>query len=576
MKWEDQFDELILDRGYDYYQGGRVREVVLDGEEVKALVRGSDMYRVSLVYEEGDPSDMSCDCPYAAKGFTCQHMAAVLFQFESDEVGDEKTTMICASQDLSPMPLDVQGIGDLVDEADEAFLREFLKKSLLEDESWLVRFWTALKPSSEALSADFYRSRIQRQIDRHERLFGWRDWWDAQELIDEVQLIFMQGMDTLRKGGLFKDLFDLSSFLLHTLADFDQSSESHGELLAYCEYAWQLIDEEGDAEDGLYLLKGLIQLTEACSFPDLTETIDEFVYSRFDREPFLPLKVDLIEERIRRLEKGEVPETSYRGWILGPLYRKRMELMEKESASWRAISDFASSHRHYAPVRLSYAEACEGRGELDRAISLLEESLKLDEEEVRSYAVESYRVLARLYRAKGKTESYLATVWRLATRIEPENAEHYRALREGYGPQAWPEHRTRLLGQLRSPHARERILAEEGLLDELLDLAVAQEGLAMVDRQREELLAFKPDRVLEKYEREILQMSEQASSRNRYRELVAVLRQMKRMPGGTPVVEKIVRGWRHDYKRRHAMQEELDKLAVARARPERESCDQVE
>jgi len=100
-------------------------------------------------------------------------------------------------------------------------------------------------------------------------------------------------------------------------------------------------------------------------------------------------------------------------------------------------------------------------------------------------------------------------------------------------------------------------------LDDLLTLAVALEGLAMVDRHKAELLAFKSDRVLEKYEREVQRMAEQASKRNRYRELVALLRQMKRMPGGASVVEKIVTSWRRDYKRRHAMQEELDKLEVA-------------
>lgn len=49
----------------------------------------------------------------------------------------------------------------------------------------------------------------------------------------------------MKKGGLFKDLFDLSSLILYSLADFDQMSEGLGEVLANCEDAWRIIDEEG-------------------------------------------------------------------------------------------------------------------------------------------------------------------------------------------------------------------------------------------------------------------------------------------------------------------------------------------
>ncbi|NLB28509.1 MAG: hypothetical protein GX819_06145, partial [Clostridiaceae bacterium] len=51
-----------------------------------------------------------------------------------------------------------------------------------------------------------------------------------------------------------------------------------------------------------------------------------------------------------------------------------------------------------------------------------------------------------------------------------------------------------------------------------------------------------------------------ASGRSRYRDLVALLRQLKGMPGGAEQVDLIVGQWRQAYRRRYAMQQELDKL----------------
>jgi len=106
--------------------------------------------------------------------------------------------------------------------------------------------------------------------------------------------------------------------------------------------------------------------------------------------------------------------------------------MEKESVSWQAITGVAFSQWHFAPVRLYYAETCERRGDLVRALGLLEESLKLDDPGYRSYTADSYRTLARLYKVNGQKKQYLATLYALVTRIEPENFEHYQALRDTY------------------------------------------------------------------------------------------------------------------------------------------------
>lgn len=86
-------------------------------------------------------------------------------------------------------------------------------------------------------------------------------------------------------------------------------------------------------------------------------------------------------------------------------------------------------------------------------------------------------------------------------------------------------------------------------------------GRAAKDRKpRGKIQALYPQEVLASYERRAEAMAYKAYSRPAYRELVGFLRQIQRIEGGKALVDDLVGRWRYEYKRRYAMQEELDKL----------------
>lgn len=55
-------------------------------------------------------------------------------------------------------------------------------------------------------------------------------------------------------------------------------------------------------------------------------------------------------------------------------------------------------------------------------------------------------------------------------------------------------------------------------------------------------------------------MASFTSDRKRYQQLVALLRRMKKIKGGSKVVEEIVTEWRYKYRNRPAMMDELGRL----------------
>ncbi|MGN1012204.1 MAG: SWIM zinc finger domain-containing protein [Clostridia bacterium] len=81
----DYFDEIILRRGYDYYNENKVKKVTSSNDNYCAIVQGTKKYRVRLKIEDDRIENMSCTCPYYSDVTNCKHIAAVLYYLKSGE-----------------------------------------------------------------------------------------------------------------------------------------------------------------------------------------------------------------------------------------------------------------------------------------------------------------------------------------------------------------------------------------------------------------------------------------------------------------------------------------------------------
>lgn len=82
MNWSHLFSSTIRTRGRQYYRSGAVGAIQKSGNVYTATVRGSRSYRVSITIQNASVTRMSCSCPYAAGGYHCKHMAAVLCKLD--------------------------------------------------------------------------------------------------------------------------------------------------------------------------------------------------------------------------------------------------------------------------------------------------------------------------------------------------------------------------------------------------------------------------------------------------------------------------------------------------------------
>jgi hypothetical protein len=91
---KSRFDDSARDRGWDYYEGGRVTLRTLGAHQAQSTVQGTRLYNVDIritlsdpiIDEDGDEQvdrevHPSCDCPAATEA-PCKHMYATLLELE--------------------------------------------------------------------------------------------------------------------------------------------------------------------------------------------------------------------------------------------------------------------------------------------------------------------------------------------------------------------------------------------------------------------------------------------------------------------------------------------------------------
>ena len=77
MSWQNYFTDVILERGLNYYNDGRVKITTQSSSKVKAHVTGYQEYTVIINFKT---KECYCDCRYGGK---CKHIAATFYYLDN-------------------------------------------------------------------------------------------------------------------------------------------------------------------------------------------------------------------------------------------------------------------------------------------------------------------------------------------------------------------------------------------------------------------------------------------------------------------------------------------------------------
>jgi len=146
--------EQSFERGVNYHHQDRVQELEIDGDEIRATVRGSNYYDVAIDIVD-DAVQSHCSCPYDYAG-DCKHVVAVLLA-----VDDRDTKTVDDTDTEEDETVDIES---LVEETTPEDLRTFLLDLVSDDRDIRDRFVAFVGEDTGKTVYD-YKQEIDRLFD---------------------------------------------------------------------------------------------------------------------------------------------------------------------------------------------------------------------------------------------------------------------------------------------------------------------------------------------------------------------------------------------------------------------------
>lgn len=222
-------------RGKEYFEDGCVEKIWKQGQDYKAVVKGTHPYQVSLKFE-GEDLTYGCSCPFELGG-ACKHVVAAIFAFAADKKFADPPRR--KQTDKSN-----QVIERLLSKTADGELRIFLKKILVKQPDLVEDLKIFLQGQQQtSITISDYKTKFKTRLDRldlKELLEMWyregEDYYDDQyydfatESLEDVVDDFLSSGEKYDQNqnpgealkiyqAVFEALFEKLETIPHNLSD---------------------------------------------------------------------------------------------------------------------------------------------------------------------------------------------------------------------------------------------------------------------------------------------------------------------------------------------------------------------
>ena len=576
MNWQKLFASHILERGYDYYCDGAVENIEIGRDDIRADVVGTEDYEVEISLNDGKVTDMYCSCPYAAGGNNCKHMAAVLYEWTADIMDEDEpedtdnedmdNDADAESMDLFEPAVTVcdykkksAAVEKLVTSAERDIVQAFLVSVLAEDKKLLLRFRNMVNKCATKEDVEDYFEQIDEIADRYLGRDHFINYYQAYDFMLELEEIIDKDVRRMIDNGSHISAFHVMNHIFVLLGNVDMD-DSGGETSMLAEQIYQLWLElltKVNAQDKRKMFIWFTTHMDGSVIDYLEEYIEQIIMEEFKEPEYEQDKLSFMEEMIEKAEKKDSGWS--RDYAVGKWTVTYLKTLEEKNAPEDQLEEICKKYWNNSGVRRYYIDRYFEKKEYDRVLQVLDESIELYKA-YRGQVLEYIQKKKEIYRLQGNKSAYIEQLWKLVLEQSAGDLDIYKELKAQYSEKEWLIKREELFKKL-PPNAHiDRLYKEEKLYDRLLAYVLKSSGLYAVQSYENVLKKEYPKQILSKYQGEVNKMASCTGNRKHYADLVALLRRMKRIKGGSEIVETIVEEWKIKYRNRPAMMDELSKL----------------
>lgn len=576
MNWQKLFASHILERGYDYYCDGAVENIEIGRDDLRADVVGTEDYEVEISLNDGKVTDMYCSCPYAAGGNNCKHMAAVLYEWtadimDEDEPEDTDNEDMDDDEDAESMDLfepavtvcdykkKSAAVEKLVRSAERDIVQAFLVSVLAEDKKLLLRFRNMVNKCATNEDVEDYFEQIDEIADRYLGRDHFINYYQAYDFMLELEEIIDKDVRRMIDNGSHISAFHVMNHIFVLLGNVDMD-DSGGETSMLAEQIYQLWLEllvKVNAQDKRKMFIWFTTHMDGSVIDYLEEYIEQIIMEEFKEPEYEQDKLSFMEEMIEKAEKKDSGWS--RDYAVGKWTVTYLKTLEEKNAPEDQLEEICKKYWNNSGVRRYYIDRYFEKKKYDRVLQVLDESIELDKA-YRGQVLEYNQKKKEIYRLQGNKSAYIEQLWKLVLEQSAGDLDIYKELKAQYSEKEWLIKREELFKKLPANAHIDRLYKEEKLYDRLLAYVLKSSGLYAVQSYENVLKKEYPKQILSKYQDEVNKMASCTGNRKHYADLVALLRRMKQIKGGSEIVETIVEEWKIKYRNRPAMMDELSKL----------------
>lgn len=551
--WRSLFQKRILERGRDYFYEDAVRELHKTRDGYEAEVEGSEDYVVEIIMQDESIREMYCDCPYAESGLNCKHMAAVLYAIEELQG--------CMENDLTVSCLDsTDQLSQIIAEADEKELRAFIIKQAENDrilrQKILLHFTDTIDHSiMDRLHAE--AEQIKEEFEDRSGYISYEDAWDFEErlsdfLYENISLLIGKNENMLA--------FELVNQVVDLLAtvEIDDSDGIMTSLANQCYEKWTEILERCSPQEEQTMFSWFAKRSSSIQSDEwMAELIETFMMNEFHSRKQLQEKMKMLDDRIRDYQKCTKNEDLYfaryaceRDIIM------RISCMHELNCSDEEIRVYRRRFMTYPGIRELEINDLIGQRKYDDAIDMLCEWKKVYHEQgylsvlYSKKLIELYEMLKDEKACKEELLSYLFEYGQA-------DIDSFRKLKTLCQKKEWEALLKQLLEDRRFRSVHYELLNDEKMYEQMLLRLEHEQNISILDRYEKILFPLYPDKLMDLYVSYLQKEAACSGSRAKYKNLLCYLNKLRKYPGGDEMISQIADDWRHRYKRRRVMMQEM-------------------
>lgn len=562
-RFEEQIDEIILQRGLKYFRKGYVTDVEEIGPgDYEATVEGSDLYTVHLHIEKGSVTEYDCDCPYD-QGPVCKHIAAVLFYLQQDMLYLEEDFPTKKTAKKAKKPSDMEQVDKILHllshEELKAFVRDYCKKDKQVRGQFLFSYMDLCVEQKE-----LYAQQIQALIKSYSDRYGFIEYRDAANLGRSVCGLLDEAADWPQRGKTAQAIY-LAEATIEKMADvINNTDDSSGEIGGCISTATQMLADL--AESGLVspLREELYQWAIKQS---KSKTLQGWDW-HFE---VIRIAIDLIQSPQEKEQLlcilGEMQSYDEDDWNYQQILNLRLQIIRKTENEEAAIH-FMEANLSNPTFRKLLIEKALSEKNYPQVEKLANEGIKQDEKSKPGLAADWKNYLLTMYLQTGDKEQIirLARYFLLQHYLRYQPRQFYYDLLKSYIPQEqWVAYMDGIIAEIcgNNIYGAFQAIAEIYIWEKQWDKVLAwlrqYPNFYHIEQTEPYLKEMYPQELAALYQNTILKYLERNVGREHYQKCCQYIRRMIKL-GARPMATELITQLKTQYRNRRALLEELSKV----------------